>query len=177
MRLRCLNGGLTLNFPRVVGNRYPETVRFAVIAAAVIAAAVLTSCGVPPAPAPQHDVTTDAWYGETVEQLAAMTHAAENFFRTGKPDDAAALIEKGEPLASRLLSVPRPTLVATEAASELDDLYGWMLLSNRHYEWARSFFQKNLARWKYWKPQAPETASRLKQAESAIAECDRRMAE
>ena len=36
-------------------------------------------------------------------------------------------------------------------------------------------FQKNLVRWKYWKPQTPDTAGRLKQAQDAIAECDRRI--
>jgi hypothetical protein len=62
-----------------------------------------------------------------------------------------------------------------EAASDLDDLYGRMLLSNRHYEWAQFQFQKNLARWKYWKPQTPDTARRMEAAETAIAECDRGM--
>jgi hypothetical protein len=75
----------------------------------------------------------------------------------------------------RLLSVQRPTLDAAEAASDLDDLYGRMLLANRHYGWARLQFQKNVARWKHWMPQTKETARRLKQAESAIAECDRRL--
>jgi hypothetical protein len=60
-----------------------------------------------------------------------------------------------------------------EAASDLDDLYGRMLLSNQHYVWAQTLFQKNLARWKYWQPQTPETARRMKQAEDAIAECER----
>ncbi len=60
-------------------------------------------------------------------------------------------------------------------ASDLDDLYGQMLLSNRNYGWARLFFQKNLARWKTWKPQTPDTAARLKAAQDNIAECDRRI--
>jgi hypothetical protein len=50
-----------------------------------------------------------------------------------------------------------------------------MLLSNRNYGWARLFFQKNLARWKNWKPQTPDTAARLKQAQEAIAETDRQL--
>jgi hypothetical protein len=86
-------------------------------------------------------------------------------------------MKKGESLSARLLAVPRPTLAATEAASDLDQLYGQMLLSNRKYGWARLQFQKNLARWKHWRPQTPETARRLRQAESAIAECDRRIGE
>jgi hypothetical protein len=96
---------------------------------------------------------------------------------SGKADDAAGLIQSGEQLASRLLSVPRPTLAAMQEASDLDELYGRMLLSNRNYGWARLFFQKNLARWKNWVPQTPDTAARLKEAQSDIAECDRRMLE
>jgi hypothetical protein len=110
-----------------------------------------------------------------VEQLAAMNREAEDAYRRGDSERAAALTEKGEPLMKRLLSVERPTLGAAEAASALDDLYGRMLLGNRHYGWARLQFQKNLARWKHWTPQTPDTARRLKQAESAIAECDRHL--
>jgi hypothetical protein len=102
---------------------------------------------------------------------------ASRLWKNGKADAAAALIQSGEPLASRLLSVPKPTLAAMEDASDLDDLYGRMLLSNRNYGWARLFFQKNLARWKNWTPQTPDTAARLKEAQAAIAECDRRMSE
>ena len=82
-----------------------------------------------------------------------------------------------QPLVSRLLSVPRPTLPAIEAASDLDDLYGRMLLRNRQYGWARDCFQKNVIRWKNWKPPTPDTERRWKQAVAAVAECDRRLAE
>jgi hypothetical protein len=140
---------------------------------------MFTACApAPPPVAPvQRDPTTERWYGQTVDELAAMNRQAEDFFQKGKGDEAAALIEKGEPLSSKLLSVPQPTLAATEAASDLDQLYGQMLLSNKNYGWARLLFQKNVARWKHWMPQTAETASRLKQAESAIAECDRRISE
>ena len=146
---------------------------------AILAAALFTACE--PAPAPRsdaaRDATKEAWYSETVQQLVGMNREAESFFENGKSDQAAALIEKGQPLMSRLLSVPRPTLEATEAASDLDNLYGRMLLANRHYGWARLLFQKNLARWRHWKPQTPEAARRLQQAKSAIAECDRHLVE
>jgi hypothetical protein len=142
---------------------------------AILAAALLAGCA--SAPAPQRDATQEGWYGQTVQQLAAMNREAESFFESGRSDQAAALIEEGQPLMSRLLSVPRPTLEATEAASDLDHLYGRMLLANRHYGWARLLFQKNLARWKHWQPQTPETTRRLKQAESAIADCDRHLVE
>jgi hypothetical protein len=106
-----------------------------------------------------------------------MDRQAESLLERGKADEAAAIITAGEPVASRLLAVPRPTLAAMEAASDLDQLYGRMLLANRNYGWARIVFQKNLARWRNWKPQTEETARRLKLTETAIAECDRRMAE
>jgi hypothetical protein len=110
--------------------------------------------------------------------LAALVDAnreAKAFLERGKGDAAAALVQNGEALSRQLLSVPRPTLAATEAASDVDELYGQMLLANRNYGWARMMFQKNVARWKHWTPKTAETARRLKQAESAIADCDRRM--
>ena len=78
---------------------------------------------------------------------------------------------------SRLLTVSQPSLEATIAASDLDQLYGRMLLANRHYGWARLQFQKNLARWKHWQPRTADVAARQQQAEDAIAECDRHIVE
>jgi len=145
---------------------------------AILAAVLLSGCtAAPPPSSSRSDAAEPGWYGETLSQLTELNRNAERFFQDGKADPAAAAIEKGQPLVSRLLSVPRPSLAAVEAASDLDDLYGRMLLSNRHYEWAITLFEKNRARWKNWMPQTPETARRKKQAEAAIAECDRHMAE
>jgi hypothetical protein len=141
----------------------------------ILAAAFLVSCE--QTPAPPRDATKEPWYRGTVLQLTAMNREADSAFAAGKSDRAAALIEKGQPLVAHLLAVPNPTLEAAVAASDLDDLYGRMLLSNRHYGWARLQFQKNLSRWKHWQPQTPDTARLLKQAESAIAECDRHISE
>ena len=137
---------------------------------------VLAGCG-PSAPveSPRHDPTTESWYAKDVNELTAMNRQAEEFFRKGKGDEAAALIEKGEPISQRLIGVLKPTLAATEAASDLDQLYGEMLFSNHNYGWARLLFQRNVARWKNWKPQTADSDRRLKLAESAIAECDRKI--
>jgi hypothetical protein len=140
---------------------------------AVIAALLLAGCA--PAPPPPRDPTTEAWYKQAVTQLEANARAADESFASGKANDAAALIEKGEPLESQVLAVPRPTLAAMEAATDLDDIYARMLFSNQHYEWAMFLFQKCSARWKYWQPQTEETARRMKRAEDEIAECNRRM--
>ena len=145
----------------------------------MIAAAIFTGCG--PAPVTTEpakaDPTAELWYGRAVKELAAMNQQAQSLAARGKTDEAAAIITSGETKAKRLLAVPHPTLAAMEAASDLDDLYGRMLLENRNYGWARMMFQKNLARWRNWEPQTDETAQRLKRTQAAIAECDRQMAE
>jgi hypothetical protein len=140
-------------------------------------AVFLTACSPsPPSPAPTpRDATAEPWYRQTVAELAGMNRRANELLHEKKPDEAAALIVRGESLGNRLISVPHPTLAATEAASDVDELYGKMLFSNRNYGWARLLFQKNVARWKNWRPQTPETADRLKRAQDAIAECDHRM--
>jgi hypothetical protein len=142
-------------------------------------AAIFAGCtSAPPATeAAKIDPTEEAWYAETVQKLEEMNRQAQALLAHGKGDEAAAIVTAAEPLLKRVVSVPRPTLRALEAASDRDDLYGRMLLANRNYGWARILFQTNLARWRSWRPQTPETARRLKLTEAAIAECDRRLAE
>jgi hypothetical protein len=143
-----------------------------------VALLVLAGCSsAPPPPAANADPTTEAWYGKSVEELTAMNRQARGLWDSGKADQAADIITRGETISTRLLGVPRPTLAAMGAASDLDDLYARMLLSNHNYGWARMMFQKNLARWKNWQPQTPDTANRIKAANQAIAECDRKMLE
>jgi hypothetical protein len=144
-----------------------------------IAAAILAGCST--APPPRKPVAVDAtaqpWYPNAVEQVQAMNRKARDLLAQRKADEAASIITAAEPWADRLLSVPHPTLAAMEAASDLDELYGRMLLDNRNYGWARMMFQKNLARWRTWKPQTGETLQHLKSSEAEIADCDRRMTE
>jgi hypothetical protein len=151
-------------------------VRLVLTFAALVA---LTACAPAPKPVepPPPDPTTEDWYRQMTGQLAAMGREAESMLQHGKFDPAAEIVSKGQPLESRLLAVPRPTLEAMEAASDLDDLYGRMLLRNRHYGWARDMFQKNAVRWKVWKLQTSETARRWKAAVDAVAECDRHLPE
>ena len=135
----------------------------------------LPGCGSAPATAPatQADQTRSVAYREAVAQLAAMNREAEADYKSGKADLAAKIMEQEKPLVSRVLSPPQPSLEAMEAASDLDNLYGTMLLNNKHYGWARVMFQGNLARWKHWRPITEESTRRLKEAEAAIAECDK----
>ena len=135
----------------------------------------LAGCGSAPTPAPPVAVneSMNIRYGDRVLQLQAINREARALVKAGKSDLASDLIQKGESLIPELLSVPRPTLPAMEAASDLDDLYGRMFLTNHHWGWARLMFQKNLSRWNSWRPVTPETARRLQEARDAIAECDR----
>ena len=140
------------------------------------AVALLTSCG--PAPTtqtPKADPTTEAWYAQTTERLATMDRSAETFFEAGRKDEAAAIVQGALPLQNRVLAAPRPTLEAMEAIADLDRIYGKLLISNGYFGEARMLLQKNITRWRTWKPQTPETERRLKEANSDIAECDRHM--
>jgi hypothetical protein len=143
-----------------------------------ITAAVFTACGptAPPVEPPKADPTTAPDYLAAVEQLGRFNLEANKLLAEGRLEKAGELITNAQPLTAKLLSVPRPTLTAMEAASDHDDLYGRMLLANKHYGWARMFFQKNLARWSTWKPQTKETELRRKRSEAAIMECDRLLA-
>jgi len=135
---------------------------------------VLVDCSSAP-PQPKPDPAAESWYAPAVDQLAAMARNAADLLKRGRADDAAKIITGAQPLMNKVLAAPHPTLAAMEAASDLDDLYGRMLASNGRYGWARQMFQKNVMRWKNWRPQTPETARRLKQAQSEIAECDRHL--
>jgi hypothetical protein len=136
---------------------------------------LLAGCGTTPnvAPVAHVDETKSVAYREAVTQLAAMNREAEADYKSGKSDLAAKIMEQEKPLVSRVLSPPLPSLEAVEAASDLDNLYGTMLLHNKHYGWARVMFQGNLARWKHWRPITEESTRRLKEAEAAIEECDK----
>lgn len=137
--------------------------------------ALLFLAGCTPAPPPSTDATLPPWYAPTLAQLQDLNHRAETAYTDGKSGDAASIIKEAQSLAARVLSVHRPTLEAAEAAADVDDLYGRMLLANQNYGWAQMFFQKNRSRWKNWMPQTPETERRFKLAESEIAECQKRL--
>jgi hypothetical protein len=140
-------------------------------------AALCWSCGPAPAPveAPKAESTSDASYTKTIEQLTALTAQAEELFKAGRTDDASVVVQRAQGLQARLLAAPRPTLAAMEAASDLDDLYGRMMIANKQYGWARDFFQKNAVRWKAWKPATEDTEKRRKDALARVAECEKQM--
>lgn len=140
----------------------------------IAAALLLSACGPSPeAKEVRKDPTTEAWYADTLKQLNDMNVKAADLFHAGRKDDASAVILKAEPLSNKLLGVTQPTFAAMAAASDLDDLYGQMLLSNHNYGWARMFFQKNLARWKHWTPRTDQTIDRERHAQQEIADCDK----
>jgi hypothetical protein len=121
------------------------------------------------------DPTAESWYGQETERLTQKDRAAEQLFQSGRTQEAAAIINSALSLQTRLLAAPRPTLAAMEAIADLDQVYGRMLVFNGYFGEARLLFQKNVTRWKTWKPRTPDTERRLEQANAAIAECDRHM--
>jgi len=143
----------------------------------LLAAALLTACGpsAPAAKAPRVDPTTEAWYSQSTAKLTNMDRAAEQYFHAGRSQEAAAIVTSAQSLQARLLAAPHPTLAAMEAIADLDRVYGKMLVSNGYFGEARLLFQKNITRWKTWKPETPETERRLQEATADIAECDKHM--
>jgi hypothetical protein len=141
--------------------------------------AVLAGCASEPPPKkveqPKVDPVTEAWYPKSVSDLAALNHRGEDLFRKGERDQAGTVVTEGQELQGKLLAAPKPTLEAMEVSSDLDDLYARILLANNNVGWARLVYQKNVVRWRVWKPQTAETEKRRKQAEAGIKECDRRL--
>ena len=141
------------------------------------AAVVLTGCGpsAPSGPVAKADPTTEAWYAQTTDRLTKMDRGSEQLFEAGRKDEAAAIVQSALTLRDKLISAPRPTLEAMEAVSDLDRIYGRLLISNGYFGEARLLLQKNITRWRTWKPQTPDTERRLKQANDDVAECDKHM--
>lgn len=147
------------------------------IYALVIAAVLLAGCGpsATQSQVPKVDPTTDPAYTEATQHLANLDRAAAQYFQAGNSQEADAIVTSALPIQTRLLAAPHPTLEAMEAVADLDRVYGKILISNGYYADARMLFQKNITRWKTWKPQTPETERRLKEATADIAECDKHM--
>jgi hypothetical protein len=152
------------------------------VRALLFSLAVLTVACAPSPPSqpqaqdqPPPDLTLQPGYAQSIEELAAFNRRAADLVQAGQFEQASAILTQSQPLADRLLAASHPTLAAMEAASDHDDLSGRLYVHNQRYGWARMTFQKNLVRWKAWKPQTPETAARIKAASDAVAECDKHM--
>src|ERR1051326_6460103 len=102
------------------------------IGVALWLALVPSACAPTPPPKPveqpKADPTAEGWYAPAVEQLVSMARDAADLLKRGRKEEAGKIITAGQPLISRVLSAPRPTLAAMEAASDLDELYGRMLM-------------------------------------------------
>lgn len=122
------------------------------------------------------DPTGEVEYAEATQKLGKLAIDANAHYKAGRREEAGKLVTEGQPLIRQVLQPSHPTLEAMQAVSDLDQLYGEMLLENRHYGFARELLQKNVARWKHWKPETEDTRRRLKEATDAIARCDRAMA-
>ncbi|MEO8659944.1 MAG: hypothetical protein ABI693_15850 [Bryobacteraceae bacterium] len=142
----------------------------------VMVLALLTACSEPKTgSAPKADVTTEGWYAETVTRLQEGNRQAEEALRRGDRDGAGKLIVENEKAGQRLLEAPHPTLAATLAVSDTDNLHARMLLTNKHYGWARLILQKDAARWQHWTPSSEESQRRLAAAQKGMAEVDGKM--
>lgn len=146
---------------------------------AILAASL--SCGVPetrrPSSAkPLTDPTRQPEYRAAIERLHTLNTEARQHYAAGRRKEAAALVNEGEEYSKQLLAANRPSLSAMEAVSDRDALYADMLFANRHFGHARQMYQRNVARWKHWRPQTDASRQRLADAEAAISRCDQAIA-
>jgi hypothetical protein len=147
----------------------------------VLAAAALAACSQAPPPQtqakdqPPPDLTVQPWYAQSTDELAAFNRRAAELIQAGQFEQVSAIVAQSQPLADRLLGASHPTLAAMEAASDHDDLSARLYMHNQQWGWARMTFQKNLVRWKAWKPRTAKTEARIKAASDAVAECDKHM--
>ncbi len=125
---------------------------------------------------PRADPVLQPAYLQAAARLQALNREARAHFAAGRTKEAARLVNDGQPLSKQLLAASRPSLLAMEAVSDRDQLYADMLLANRHYGHARQMYQRNVARWKHWRPQTASTRQRLGDAEAAIIRCDQAIA-
>ncbi len=133
-----------------------------------------TACNAPPPPPKaEADPTAAPGYRAAIAELAGLNQSAAERLKKGDRAEAGALIERGESFSRQLLAVPRPSLAALEAVSDRDQMYGEMLMANKHWTHARQMLLKNVHRWRNWKPETPDTMRRREAAERAVAECDR----
>lgn len=153
----------------------PSSPPYRLLVSGLLAIVLLFAACAPAPKEPPPDPTAEPAYAGTIQRLATMNVEAREHFEAGRRGEAAELVNAGIPLSKELLGVSRPTLEAMQAASDLDQLYGDMLLSNRHTVYAREFYQRNAARWRNWRPQTEDTRRRLREANDAIARCDREL--
>ncbi|MBC7925122.1 MAG: hypothetical protein H7039_05645 [Bryobacteraceae bacterium] len=134
-------------------------------------------CGTAPDPEVplKTDPTATPEYKDAIQELTTRCESAETLVKARKWEAASDLLQGNQPLVSLLLSVPYPAVAAAEAVSDHEDLYGRMLLRNKHYGDARFLFQKTMVRWLSWKPETEETRRRLAKAQAWILECDRNL--
>lgn len=126
---------------------------------------------------PKRDPAHEPRYTAAAAELRRLHTDAAALYRQGRREAAGKRILEAQPFSAELLAVPRPTLEAMMAVSDLDDLYARILFENRQYGWARLLFQKNAARWRTWAPRSEETEQLRRSAEAGIAACDRKISQ
>lgn len=142
----------------------------------MLAVSLWVSCAAPNKQAPPAaDPLQSPEYRATLEQVQTLNQRAQEHWQKGERDPAAQLLKQAQPLVQRLLESRRPPLAAFEAASDFDQLYANMLMSNRHFPWARQMFMTDVVRWRNWKPETEDTVRRRKVAEAGVAACDKAM--
>lgn len=140
-------------------------------------ALLLASCGSPARPpqaaAPKIDRAAQR---ARLAELENANRAARELFDKGDRTAAGDIVGRTDAMAIALIGGdPSPSIEILRAVSDHDELYGRLLMANRHWGHARHILAKIENRWRLWQPQDDESRQRRAGALALMLECEKRM--
>jgi hypothetical protein len=122
----------------------------------VAARDVMVSCAAPPPPPAQKaavDPGDGEWYAPAITELAGLNRESGVAIAGAASPTMRRENHEGAGVVGAAAVGCAPPLEAMEAAADNENLYAGMLLANKNFGWARLSYQKNVSRWKNWRPQ------------------------
>lgn len=140
-------------------------------------ALLLAACGsparAPQAAAPKIDRAAQR---ARLAELENANRAARELFDKGDRAAAGEIVGRTEAMAIALIGGdPSPSIEIMRAVSDHDELYGRLLMANRHWGHARHILAKIENRWRLWQPQDDESRKRRSGAITLMRECEQHM--
>lgn len=144
---------------------------------ALCALALLASCGGDRPPAkPAAPALDRVRQRAQLAELESANRAAWDHYRQGNRTAAGDIVGRTDALSIGLMGGdPRPSIEIMRAVSDHDELYGRLLMANRHWGHARHILAKIENRWRLWQPQDDESRKRRADALVLMRECEQRM--
>lgn len=144
---------------------------------AVLALVVLAGCESRPDPKQQAGPQIDrSAQRAKLAELEGANRQAWEHFRKHERTAAGDIVGRTDALSNNLIGGdPAPSIEIMRAVSDHDELYGRLLMANRHWGHARHIIAKIENRWRLWQPQDDESRKRRQAAIELMRECDRNL--